>query len=546
MKNLNSILLVALLALFSVSCADLNLNPESEIVTESQKDPSMIASDVNALNATLIYCGSDISGHHADFGYPAVCITYDVNGADMAIPISGYNHFRNSSNFTARVNSSFHTELIWNTYYKYITTANSVISAVPEIADNDNSTQAKDLRLYLGTAYAARAFAYLNLAQTFQFNYVGNEDKPCVPIVTEETTDEEQANNPRKSVREVYTLVLDDLEAAIDLLSDASKRPNKGYISLGVAYGIRARAHLAMGLYAEAADDAGDAITAARNEGINFLTREDVEVPGFNDAGVKSCMWAALVSLTSRCVTTGIINWPSMLCSFDAGGYTGVGAFRTLNAPMYNLIQSGDVRKGWWVNEKGKSPLSNNIMYKGKPIGEALNFTPYTNVKFHAYNNEPGSQNASDWIMMRLEEMVLIQAEGLAMSGNLVGGKQVLSNWVSQYRQPGYSSTASSPEEFQDEVWFQRRIELWGEGFSWFDIMRLKKNVVRVANNDRDNTSWLSTMQFNVAANDPIMLWRIPQDEITANAGISESDNNENTPVPQEGDGLSLRDGVVW
>lgn len=75
---------------------------------------------------------------------------------------------------------------------------------------------------------------------------------------------------------------------------------------------------------------------------------------------------------------------------------------------------------------------------------------------------------------MRVEEMYLIKAEAEAMGGNLSGGKSTLENFVRTYRDPSFTSKANSAQDFQDEVWLQRRMELWGEGFSLFDILRLK------------------------------------------------------------------------
>lgn len=80
---------------------------------------------------------------------------------------------------------------------------------------------------------------------------------------------------------------------------------------------------------------------------------------------------------------------------------------------------------------------------------------------------------------MRVEEMILIKAEATAMAGNLGAGQQILADFVKTYRDPSYTVSAPNATEFQNEVWLQRRIELWGEGFSMSDIMRLGKNIVR-------------------------------------------------------------------
>lgn len=66
----------------------------------------------------------------------------------------------------------------------------------------------------------------------------------------------------------MYTQIESDLNNAINLLTSAEKgkvkRADKRYISLSVAYGLRARMYLSMHEYAKAADDAANAIKAAR------------------------------------------------------------------------------------------------------------------------------------------------------------------------------------------------------------------------------------------------------------------------------------------
>jgi starch-binding outer membrane protein, SusD/RagB family len=157
-------------------------------------------------------------------------------------------------------------------------------------------------------------------------------------------------------------------------------------------------------------------------------------------------------------------------------------------------------------------------------------------VKFGAYENEIlNPVNASDWPRMRVEEMILIEAEAKAMAGDLQGGKEVLRKFVTTYRDPSYQlSSAGSAEEFQDEVWFQRRVELWGEGFSFFDVLRLKKPIIRAKmEGTKVNSSYGSTSTINLPAEAPILLFLIPEGEIEASESLSPADNNETIPAPK-------------
>lgn len=171
-------------------------------------------------------------------------------------------------------------------------------------------------------------------------------------------------------------------------------------------------------------------------------------------------------------------------------------------------------------------------------------FTALTNVKFGPYKNEFGNgENASDWCIMRAEEMLLVRAEGLAMSGNVAAAKTLLENFIKTNRDPDYTCTASSPQQMQNEVWLQRRIELWGEGFGFTDCMRLKKNIVRYKTGVTSN--FPAAFRFNLSANDGWLLLRIPQREINSNLGIPESANNNEGSKPASLAGAGLTDGVT-
>jgi hypothetical protein len=127
---------------------------------------------------------------------------------------------------------------------------------------------------------------------------------------------------------------------------------------------------------------------------------------------------------------------------------------------------------------------------------------------------------------MRVEEMYLILAEAQAMGGSPSQGASTLQNFVQTYRDPAYKCTATTAEGVQDAVWEQRRIELWGEGLSYFDLMRLNKGI------DRRGAGFPSAYVFNIPAGDNTLIYRIPESEQEANSLISEEDNNPVTSLP--------------
>ncbi|MCR5819063.1 MAG: RagB/SusD family nutrient uptake outer membrane protein, partial [Prevotella sp.] len=451
---------------------------------------------------------------HNDFGYSSIMMFTDCNTEDVVSDDVGYNWAGNSLTYDDRPYTSYESQIVWNDYYKIIFSANTVISSI------DAATTEALSQYYLAQALAARGFAYGELAQLYQFNYKGNESKACVPLITDENSSEAATNGaPRATVEAIYTQVNKDLTLAIDLLTKAQaagqKRPDRRYIDLAVAYGLRARMNLAMQNWDAAAADAQAAID---NSDARPATIDEVSKPTFSSADEPNWMWGIYIAETDDVVSSGIVNWISHCGTFNYG-YGQYSGGHQINKKLYASIPATDIRKGWWSDANG---VSANLTDEWNTYLADYGFAPYTNCKFAPYQNIlENDVNANDIPLMRVEEMYLILAEAQEMSGK--DGKTTLQNFVQTYRDPSYTYTAS---DFQEEVYRQKRIELWGEGRIWFDLMRLNKGV------DRRGAGFCKTGVLNIASGDAILLWRLPQTEINGNPAISDADNNPAVPVP--------------
>lgn len=535
-KYIYSAAVVAALALTASSCTDsMDTEPQGSTLTKDklEKNASSLNGLVKGMYSNMIEAEAITSWfgatRHYDFGYASTMMMMDNAGEDEVSPNNGYNWYRNNLRFNDRTDKSDITYFLWNQQYKNISQANAIISAT-ESTYKDNSAAAAAR----GKALAMRAFCYLNLAQMYQFTYKGHEDALCVPIVRETTTAEQAADNPRATVKAVYDFIMDDLNNAVTCLNGTS-RSGKADIDQQVAYGIRARAELVMQNWKAAAEDAAKAA-----EGYKPLSLAAAAQPGFNDITADNWIWGMDVNENSDIVQTGILNFPSMMSSFTGNGYSPTYAYRAINSKLWNEIPSTDVRKGWWLDSKLNSPIVNPdyLINTGKQVYVfsstskdddhlfALWKVPYLNVKFGAYQNKYGNEtNACDVPLMRVEEMILIQAEAKAMSGDVAGGKKILEDFVRTYRDPDYTCNATTAEGVQEAVWFQRRVELWGEGFSYFGIMRLKKPI------DRRGANYEASVTYNIPAESKIMLWIIPEDEVNNNKAL-QGKNNEIVAVP--------------
>lgn len=529
-KIFNKILSASCIAVALVGCTDLDTEPMGSTVTSDQKtevvasNPEMVEASVTAISSMAsVYMNT--TGGHDDFGYGGVMLTLDTKGQDLVSKPIGYNWFAGSLVWSDVTFTSDATYMIWSTMYNQIKAANDVAKLISP------DTQDSKLQYYLAQALVTRAFDYFTLAQVYQFNYVGNEDKPCVPIITDTNADEVASNGcPRSTVRATYDLILSDINKAVELLEATDEvRKDKRYADVNVARALRARIHLTMQNWSEAEADAQYVID---NSGATPYSIADLQRPRFIDITDNSWLWGILINETDRVVTSGIVNFPSHMGSLNYG-YASVGAWKSCNKALYKSIPATDIRKNWFIDENLLSPslTAEEQEYilrcnKGEdPI------PPYTQVKFAAYNNEVyTSTNACDIPLIRIEEMYYILAEAQAMGGDPAKGASTLNSFVQTYRNPSYSFAGGSETAVQDEIWHQRRIEFIGEGISWFDIKRLGKGI------DRRGGGYDMTTVFNITGNDDLMNYLIPQAEIEGNPLLTEADNNPTvtapTPVP--------------
>ena len=218
----------ALAALALASCSDIDdLQPQGgTILAEQVKEinailPQRADATFSGMYVKLgqpLSLNSFSSARPDDFAFIMMAFSNDLEGADIVIADSGYNWFSVCGALTSRNADYANPYIRYATAYNEIALANTVITSY-----NIDENTAKEVLYNVAQARAVRAFSYLNLAPYYQFNYQVAKDKPCVPIVTENTTD--FTNNPRATVEEVYNLIVEDLTYAIDNL-EGYQRPD--------------------------------------------------------------------------------------------------------------------------------------------------------------------------------------------------------------------------------------------------------------------------------------------------------------------------------
>src|SRR5690606_24133438 len=123
----------------------------------------------------------------------------------------------------------------------------------------------------------------------------------------------------------------------------------------------------------------------------------------------------------------------------------------------------------------------------------------------------------TDYLFMRIEEIYLLHAEVAAKTGDepaaIQSLKALLSERMEDVGDYAYLDTLTG-QALQDEVYLQTRIELWGEGKSYFAMKRNKATITRGANH---LTYAGDLFQYN----DDRLTLEIPQSEIQNNPNIN-------------------------
>jgi hypothetical protein len=115
--------------------------------------------------------------------------------------------------------------------------------------------------------------------------------------------------------------------------------------------------------------------------------------------------------------------------------------------------------------------------------------------------------------------MFLIEAEARARLGQNGPAQDALFALV-RARDASAVKSTNTGAALINEIMFNRRIELWGEGFRFTDLKRTNSPLNR---NGIPNHLIAMAQIFDVPAGDPRWQFLFPQDEINANSKIEQN-----------------------
>ena len=449
---------------------------------------------LNGMYRSMYNSWSPQGNTHQSFGINSYVLMADLMGEDMIQAAMGSGWFWYDCLYQVKdmyASTAWRPYDMWNCFYTWVNGANEILAG-----DGSMQGTTELVNNVLGQAYAIRAFSYFMLAQNFARTYKGHESEPCCPIYTEPSNPETKGK-PRATVQEVYDQILSDINRSIELLGQGSRRTHISHIDQSVAYGWLARIALTMEDWNTAFDAA---VAAIETSG---CTIQPVDAfAGLNDVSAGNVMWGAAIRSDQSTMYASFFSH----MDYDLGAYAAT-APKQISKDLYALMSASDSRRDWWDMEHPANTDDSG----------------YTQEKFKSSNTQTWE---GDYIWMRVEEMHLIAAEAACRMGNEDVAHQYLRNLMGQ-RDLTYpidsltgtelgETTSDRTGSLLEAIIDQRRIELWGEGLTFFDVKRLNMSVTR----GYEGTNFADASRFNTNGRPAWMNLCIVQTEKNNNAAL--------------------------
>lgn len=470
------------------------------IVTEDQvaDAPGIFDKFVNGLTADLVGSFKFGSSYPWDYGYPSFFLTHDVMGQDVVVESDGdwYSPWYSCS--VALGPHYLYCQVPMTYFYGWVNDCNKVISMYKSSPDKQKESG-------VGIAYAMRAMYYMDIAQIWgTLPYAADKNAPTAPIRSDENATTKHV--ARATNEEMFNFILSDLDNA-ERFIEGYTRENVYTPDLSVVYGLKARAYLLMENWEKA-----EYYAKMAQSGYTMMSEEEYlsRTNGFNTP-TSSWMFGLTFMDTHDNITAndGDCSWGSQMIlevlNSEMGYAANYGMPKRIDAHLYSTIPATDFRRKLFTDfaldemdretekdaiiaELAKQSDVPEQIYKSMAELSDSKKIGGVSLKFRPKNGEHQNQYKAWTVsvpMMRVEEMKLIEIEAAGMQDE-ARGIQLLEEFAKtrdpQYVYGKHKSDAYynySTGGFRNEVWWQRRVELWGEGFSMYDIKRLQKGIIR-------------------------------------------------------------------
>lgn len=333
---------------------------------------------------------------------------------------------------------------IWPSFWETINYANTVLDRVP---DMDIDEEVKDR--VTGEAHAIRAMIYFYLV-----NWFGG-----MPEVT--TAEETPTEIPRESVESNYTLIENDLKAAVDLLPEKSElvtmgELDYGRVSKGAARALLARVYQQQKKWPECAAAALEVI----GSGEYSLETDYMSIFSLGNEGFanQEVIWVLpFIAGTSPVVDANVLLvylWRAPENS-DYGIYYDWNGDIRVTTGFYNSFENGDKRrKGLLASSDGTEDPIMLLKYPPDPATEGFN-------------------SGTDYPLVRYADVLLTRAEALANLNDIPGAAVEVNKVRARAGLAAIDPANYNVQTMLSHIHNERRWELYFEGHAKRDMIRM-------------------------------------------------------------------------
>ena len=348
------------------------------------------------------------------------------------------------------------TEQYWNKFYAVIGFCNAVL----ESSFSDPNSIPEPIKGMYAQFRAVRGICYYYLVNLYQLPYKHGKDLPAVPLVLNSGSDASK----RATVDQVYQAIIADLQTGIDLLPNTDGDRND--VDKRVAAAYMAKVQMEMGNYAQAIQSTTMALDGVANP-LYFPSAVDME---YTNIGTEGMLWGYDVDAQN------LLYYGTVYAVFDGtiDGYVPLGLVNWGWNLLVDKIPATDKRSEWFSPGFTKAQKDEYKAYLAKWGGlVAYGNLRYIPTKLHSPKNLTG-----DYIYLRAADPYLMRIEARIETGDLATAKTELEAFV-KVRDDSFNIATVADADLKEFVHLQRRIELWGEGVSWFDLRRWDVGVDR-------------------------------------------------------------------
>lgn len=342
----------------------------------------------------------------------------------------------------------------WDHLYTVIMYSNQIIASGEgmQVAEG----QKPQLNRILSEAYFFRAWSYFYLTQLYGPRFEKGKANDGLGVVIRLTENRDPA--ARNTVAECYAQINKDIASAISYSEKAKFLGRKNRIEPAAIYGIAARIALAQSDWAKAEDMASKSIKAQGGE----LSGAEL-LKGFNNIEAKEWIWGYTYGSTQNFYFADF----NSTFSYNFNGQNS-GVKFAINREIYDHMGANDIRRKLWICEDLGDKLPADVSAEMIDNAELTGFP----VKFKANSN---SDSRGDKMIMTIAEQYFNLAEAQARQGKDSEAQATLTTLMKS-RDPEYSTTLTG-EELINEIFMQKRVDLWLDGLRFLDLKRTKTMV---------------------------------------------------------------------